>query len=74
MARIENESKEQRFVRIAEPRVNRACKAVSLLGNLAGSGYDCTPEQVDAMFGAVQAALDNARAQFDRGNVIRFRF
>lgn len=47
---------------------------MSLLGNLAGSGYDCTPEQVDAMFGAVQAALDSARAQFDRGNVIRFRF
>ena len=48
-----NETKEARFVRIAEPRVNRACKAVSLLGNLAGSGYEYTQEQVDAMFGAV---------------------
>lgn len=58
------ETKEERFIRIAEPRVSRACKAVSLLGNLAGSGYEYTEEQVDAMFGAVQEALDTARAAF----------
>lgn len=75
MAKIENETKEQRFVRIAEPRVSRACKAVSLLGNLAGSGYEYTEEQVDAMFGAVQEALDTARAQFKKkNNVVRFKF
>ena len=72
---IENETKEQRFVRIAEPRVSRACKAVSLLGNLAGSGYEYTEEQVDAMFGAVQEALDTARTQFKKkNNVVRFKF
>ena len=69
-----NETKEARFVRIAEPRVNRACKAVSLLGNLAGSGYEYTQEQVDAMFGAVQKSLDTAHAAFDKSNVIKFRF
>lgn len=75
MAKIENETKEERFVRIAEPRVSRACKAVSLLGNLAGSGYEYTEEQVDAMFGAVQEALDTARAQFKKkNNVVRFKF
>lgn len=75
MGKIENETKEQRFVRIAEPRVSRACKAVSLLGNLAGSGYEYTEEQVDAMFGAVQEALDTARAQFKKkNNVVRFKF
>lgn len=75
MAKIENETKEERFVRIAEPRVSRACKAVSLLGNLAGSGYEYTEEQVNAMFGAVQEALDTARAQFKKkNNVVRFKF
>ena len=75
MAKIENETKEERFVRIAEPRVSRACKAVSLLGNLAGSGYEYTEKQVDAMFGAVQEALDTARAQFKKkNNVVRFKF
>ena len=69
------ETKEERFIRIAEPRVIRACKAVSLLGNLAGSGYEYTEEQVDAMFGAVQEALDTARAQFKKkNNVVRFKF
>ncbi len=69
------ETKEERFIRIAEPRVSRACKAVSLLGNLAGSGYEYTEEQVDAMFGAVQEALDTARAQFKKkNNVVRFKF
>lgn len=68
------ETKEERFIRIAEPRVSRACKAVSLLGNLAGSGYEYTEEQVDAMFGAVQEALDTARAQFKKkNNVVRFK-
>lgn len=68
------ETKEERFVRIAEPRVNRACKAISLLGNLSGSGYEYTQEQVDAMFGAVQKSLDTARASFDKSNVVKFRF
>ncbi len=62
-------------MRIAEPRVSRACKAVSLLGNLAGSGYEYTEEQVSSMFGAVQEALDTARAQFKKkNNVVRFKF
>lgn len=69
-----NESKVDRFIRIAEPRVNRACKAVSLLGNLAGSGYEYTPAQVEAMFGAVQETLDAAKAQFNKSNVIAFKF
>lgn len=46
--------------------MTRACKAVSLLGNLAGSNYEYTEEQVDAMFNAVQQALDNARAAFSQ--------
>lgn len=69
------ETKEERFIRIAEPRVSRACKAVSLLGNLAGSGYEYTEEQVDAMFGAVQEALDTARAAFvKKPKDVKFKF
>ena len=69
------ETKEERFIRIAEPRVSRACKAVSLLGNLAGSGYEYTENQVDAMFRAVQEALDTARAAFNKKpKDVRFKF
>ena len=65
------ETNAQKFVRIAEPRVTRACKAVSLLGNLAGSNYEYTEEQVDAMFGAVQKELDNARAAFSKPDKLK---
>lgn len=65
------ETKQQKFVRIAEPRVTRACKAVSLLGNLASSSYEYTEEQVDAMFGAVQQELDTARAAFNKPDRIK---
>ena len=69
------ETKQQKFVRIAEPRVTRACKTVSLLGNLEGSNYEYTEEQVDAMFNAVQQALDNARAAFSqKGKPKKFTF
>lgn len=65
------ETKQQKFVRIAEPRVTRACKAVSLLGNLAGSNYEYTEEQVNAMFGAVQQELDTARAAFSKPDKLK---
>lgn len=48
-----NESKAERFVRLAEPRVSRACKAISLIGHLAASSYEYTEKQVEAMFGAM---------------------
>ena len=70
-----NETKAERFVRLAEPRVTRACKAVSLLGNLAASGYEYTDQQVKTMFDAVQYELDAARAEFDkRGKRQAFTF
>ena len=48
------ETKSERFVRLAEPRVSRACKAVSLLANLASSQYEYTEKQVDTMFAAIE--------------------
>ena len=69
-----NESKSERFVRIAEARTTRACKAISLLGNLAASGYEYTDKQVDAVFEALQREVDAARAMFEKGKSKAFRF
>lgn len=69
-----NESKAERFVRLAEPRVSRACKAISLIGHLAASSYEYTEEQVDAMFGAMQEALNTAKAKYSKGKEPKFRF
>lgn len=67
------ETKSERFVRIAEPRVERACKAIRLIGNLSASGYEYTETQVEAMFGAMQQELDVARAAF-RKETKKFKF
>ena len=69
-----NESKSERFVRLAEPRVSRACKAISLIGHLSASSYEYTEQQVDAMFAAMQDALDTARAKYRKGADNKFRF
>lgn len=60
----ENETKEERFIRIATPRVNKCIAAVQILSNCSGSAYGYTEDQVKNMFDAIQEALDNAQAQF----------
>lgn len=69
-----NESKAERFIRVAEPRVGRACKAISLIGNFATGDYEYTEQQVDAMFAAMQEALDTVRAKYRKGKESKFRF
>ncbi len=69
-----NESKAERFVRLAEPRVNRACKAISMIGHLAASSYEYTEQQVDAMFTAMQQELDAQKAKFTKATDRKFRF
>ena len=69
-----NESKAERFVRLAEPRVSRACKAISLIGHLAASSYEYTDKQVDAMFKAMEDELATQRAKFKKGSERKFRF
>ncbi|MDR4006770.1 MAG: hypothetical protein Q3X01_03710 [Agathobaculum sp.] len=69
-----NESKSERFVRLAEPRVSRACKAISLIGHLAASSYEYTDKQVEAMFGAMQEELNTQKAKFTKGTDRNFRF
>lgn len=60
----ENETKAERFIRLAKPRMTKAIKAISVLGNLSGAGYEYTPEQVDKMRGAIDAEMQKAFAKF----------
>lgn len=69
-----NESKAERFVRLAEPRVSRACKAISLIGHLAASSYEYTEGQVDAMFKAMEDELATQRAKFKKKKDTKFSF
>lgn len=69
-----NESKAERFIRVAEPRVGRACKAISMIGHLAASSYEYTEKQVEAMFDAMQQELNTQKAKFTKVTDRNFRF
>lgn len=60
----ENETKAEKFVRIATYRVNSVIDKLSILSNCAGESYDYTAEQIDSMFDAIRKAVDNCYSQF----------
>ncbi|WIW95466.1 hypothetical protein [Altererythrobacter rubellus] len=60
-------SKREKFVRLAESRVNKALKDIQLIGNLSNrSAYDFDEKDLRKIFGALQKALEGARTRFDR--------
>ena len=58
------ESREDRFRRVAEARVNKIIKMVRLLGNCAGAAYAHTPEQVEQIFHVLEAELQQAKERY----------
>lgn len=60
-------SKREKFVQLAQARVNRAIKDLQLIGNLSNrSAYEFSEENVRKMFSAIQKASDVAKARFSR--------
>ena len=62
----EAESKHDKFKRLATQRVTNAIKKIELLGNLATSGYESTPEEVEKIFKALQDTLDGVKEKFSK--------
>lgn len=60
----ENETKVEKFVRIATPRVNSVVDKLNILANCAGSAYEYNEEQVESMFDAIRNAGDACYSQF----------
>ena len=60
----ENETKNEKFVRIASPRVNAVIDKLDILSNCASANYEYTEEQVESMFQAIRDAVDACYAQF----------
>ena len=59
--------KREKFVELAEARVNRTLKDMQLVGNLSNrSAYEFTEADVKKVFAALQKGLDSARARFTR--------
>ena len=70
------ESKEARFRRVAEARVNKIIKMMQLLGNCSGTNvYGYTDSEVEQIFMRLQIELDKARLRYvDGGKPAKKRF
>lgn len=73
-----NETKSQKFQRIAERRVNETLRALRLLGNLSDRrNYEYTDEQVTMMMAALDQEYRALRSKFKSEaavNAQAFRF
>lgn len=60
--------KSAKFVELANKRVNRAVKDISLIGNLANKrNYTYNEEQAKKIIKALQASVDQVKASFLSG-------
>lgn len=72
---MSKEPKDERFIRLAEARVNKIIKMVRLLGNLSGSSnYSYTDSQVEQIYDALQTELDKSRKRFTAAKTGKKRF
>ena len=62
----EKEGPEEKFKRLASLRTQNALKRIKLVGNLSGSGYKYTDEQVDKIITSLRAAVDEAESRFKK--------
>lgn len=59
------ESKSERFIRLAESRVTKARMAISRIAYLSNTGsYEYTPEQVEQMFSILEEELSEVKSGF----------
>lgn len=63
---MSKETKEARFIRVAEQRTQKVLEALSALSKCAAqASYDYTPEQVEVIFSVINAELELTRSRFD---------
>lgn len=64
----QKETKEEKFRRLANARVNRALKSIRVIGNLANPAtYDYTDKQVNQIVKALRDEVKELQQRFDGG-------
>lgn len=64
---FENETKRDKFLRLAEARTNKIIDMIQLLGNCSNtSQYEYSQKDVDKIFKAIQTELDEARKRYSK--------
>ena len=67
MSKPKTETKQQRFVRLAEARTNRIISTLRLLGNCSSpAAYEYSKEDVTKIFRAIEEAVTDAKRRFDK--------
>lgn len=70
-----NETKNEKFIRLAVYRVNKVMSAVSSLDKLHnGNTYEYTDEQVNAMFESLENQLLEVKGHFEKTKVQEVKF
>lgn len=70
-----NETKNEKFKRLAEQRTNKAIDTIRLIGNLSNSmNYDYSEEEVKKIFAALEKEVKSAKDKFGVGNREDTRF
>ena len=63
------ETKRDKFVRIAEARTNKIINMIQLLGNCSNQSlYEYSQKDVNKIFNAIQAELDEAKKTYSKRN------
>ncbi|HEY0090648.1 MAG TPA: hypothetical protein VGB37_17485 [Candidatus Lokiarchaeia archaeon] len=62
----ENESKGQKFKRLATQRLGKILKYMNLLGNLSSSQYEKTEAQISNIFDKIAQKLNETHAKFSK--------
>lgn len=60
------ETREEKFKRLAEKRVNVALDKLRLVGNLASPQYAFSPEQIERIVTALQSAVAEVEEKFQK--------
>ena len=64
---MSEETKREKFVRIAEARTNKIINMIQLLGNCSNQNlYEYSQKDVNKMFAAIQSELDEAKKRFSK--------
>jgi len=65
------ESAREKFLRLAPSRTENALKKISLLGNLAGHGYEFEPSESRQIIEALQDAVNEVSNKFNKSKAGR---
>ena len=60
------ESKADKFKRLAQSRVNNAIAKIGLVGNLSSSNYEYDVQQVEKILGGLKLAVDEVEKKFQK--------